>query len=153
MLNFKLTIIVFCVLSLLTPRLALSQDYCFEEAGKQYGISPLLLWAISREESGFNPSAINFNRNGSYDYCHMQINSSWASEIGEEVWASLGDPCQCTMTGAWILARCIKNNSYTWKAVGCYHAKNEEKECRVFLEDLQRVESASNPKTKKALRR
>ncbi len=124
MLDLKFPIFVFCVLSWLTPHLALSQDYCFEEAGKQYSISPLLLWAISRQESGFNPSAINHNRNGSYDYCHMQINSAWAFEVGEKVWASLGDPCQCTMIGAWILARCIRDLGYTWQAVGCYHTKN-----------------------------
>jgi soluble lytic murein transglycosylase-like protein len=123
----KLSIHIFCVLLLLTPHLAISQDFCFEEAGKLYGISPLLLWAISREESGFNPSAINFNRNGSYDYCHMQINSSWASEIGEEVWASLGDPCQCTMTGAWILSLCVGTYGYNWEAVGCYHATESRK--------------------------
>jgi hypothetical protein len=109
------------------PAYAFSQDYCFEEAGKLYGISPALLWAISREESGFNPSAINYNRNGSYDYCHMQVNSVWASEVGERVWGSLGDPCQCTITGAWILSKCIKLYGYTWQAVGCYHAKSEEK--------------------------
>jgi soluble lytic murein transglycosylase-like protein len=111
---------------LLAPHLAFSQDYCFEEAGKQYGIAPVLLWAISKEESLFNPYAINLNRNGTYDYCHMQINSSWAKEVGEDVWASLGDPCQCTMVGAWILSRCIKDYGYSWEAVGCYHSKNKQ---------------------------
>lgn len=125
--KIKLHIFAICVLSWLTPHIGISQDYCFEEAGKQYGISPLILWAISREESGFNPSAININHNGSYDYCHMQINSAWASEVGKNVWASLRDPCQCTMAGAWILSQCIKDNGYTWKAVGCYNAKSEEK--------------------------
>lgn len=127
MMNFKSLIFILCVCASLTPHLAISQDYCFEEAGKQYGISPLLLWAISREESGFNPSAINYNRNGSFDYCHMQINSAWASEVGKEAWASLGDPCHCTMIGAWILSACINDYGYTWKAIGCYNARNEDK--------------------------
>ena len=112
------------------PDSAFSQEYCFEEAGKVYGISPVLLWAISKEESRFNPHAINFNRNGTYDYGHMQINSSWAGKIGEDVWASLGDPCRCTKVGAWILAQCIKGHGYTWEAVGCYNAKSKDKRVR-----------------------
>ncbi len=125
MLNVKVLIYLICVSLLVTPHLAISQDYCFEEAGRRYSISPLLLWSISREESRFNPSAINFNRNGTYDYCHMQINSSWASVVGENVWASLGDTCQCTMVGAWILSQCIREHDYSWEAVGCYHAKEK----------------------------
>ncbi len=125
---FKAFLVCLAGVSLLaTPHLSIAQDYCFEDAGRQYGISPSLLWAISKAESRFNPYAINYNRNGTYDYCHMQINSSWASTIGENTWASLADPCQCTNVGAWILSQCIKDNGYTWKAVGCYHAKSEEK--------------------------
>jgi soluble lytic murein transglycosylase-like protein len=126
-LNPKLLLCILCVSLLAMPRLSLSHDYCFEEAGKQYEIAPVLLWAISKEESRFNPYAINFNRNGSYDYCHMQINSSWVYQIGENAWASLGDPCQCTKVGAWILSQCIRDHGYSWEAVGCYHAKNSHK--------------------------
>ncbi len=103
-----------------------AQDYCFNEAGNEYRISPALLWAISKQESAFDPHAINHNKNGTYDYCHMQINSSWASIVGERVWTSLTNPCQCTKIGAYILSQCIRRYGYTWKAVGCYHAKNEK---------------------------
>lgn len=121
-------LLIFCFLVALTsPQVAGAQNYCFDEVGRVYGIAPALLRAISKEESGFNPYAINFNKNGTYDYCHMQINSSWFSEIGETTWASLSDPCQCTMVGAWILSLCIKEYGYTWEAVGCYHAKNRRK--------------------------
>lgn len=100
-----------------------AQEYCFEEAGKQYKISSVLLRAISEVESNFNPNAFNVNGNQTYDYCHMQINSSWANTIGMETWASLSNPCNCTMVGAWILSTCIENYGNTWEAVGCYHAK------------------------------
>ena len=119
-----------CIISVLvfgTPYIAVSQNYCFQQAGNRYSIAPALLWAISKEESRFNPYALNFNRDGSYDYCHMQINSSWARKIGETTWATLSDPCQCTLVGAWILSRCIGDYGYTWEAVGCYHAKNKHK--------------------------
>jgi len=124
MLNIAFIICLAGVLLSTTPYSAFSDDYCFEEAGKQYGIAPELLWAISKEESGFKPHALNINRNGTYDYCHMQINSSWASKVGENTWASLADTCQCTKVGAWILSQCINDHGYTWEAVGCYHAKN-----------------------------
>jgi soluble lytic murein transglycosylase-like protein len=115
---------------LVAGQAAHAHDYCFNEAGAEYGISPTLLWTISKQESAFNPRAINFNKNGTYDYCHMQINSSWASIVGENIWASLADPCQCTKAGAWILSQCFNRYGYTWEAVGCYHARNSKRRVR-----------------------
>ena len=60
--------------------------FCFEEAGKKYGISPQLLWAIAKTESNFNPTAVNYNKNGSFDYGLMQINSAWYKGLGRERW-------------------------------------------------------------------
>ncbi len=100
----------------------MASAFCFEEAGFEYGISPLLLQSIARHESGMNPTAVCRNANGSYDYGLMQINSRWARVLGTEHWMRLGDPCANVRTGAWILARCIRRYGYTWKAVGCYHS-------------------------------
>lgn len=113
------------------PPLVTAQDYCFEAAGNQYGIAPVLLWSLSDVESQFDPHAININDNGTYDYCHMQINSSWAAVLGKDLWASLGDPCQCTKVGAWILSKCIEKHGLTWEAVGCYHSKKQNSMRRV----------------------
>jgi soluble lytic murein transglycosylase-like protein len=106
----------------------ISSAFCFEEAGEMYKISPDLLWAIAKGESNFNPTVINYNKNGSYDFGVMQINSSWAKDLGENLWNSLGDPCVNVKVGARILADCIKNHGYTWKAVGCYNARSPEKQ-------------------------
>lgn len=121
----------FGVLVLFMACPASSQDYCFEEAGAQYGVSPALLRAISKTETNHSLYAINLNKNGTYDYCHMQINSSWATVIGKDLWASLGDPCQCTKVGAWILSGCIEKHGLTWEAVGCYHSKKKNSMRRV----------------------
>lgn len=102
-------------------------DYCFEEAGETYGVAPELLWAISKVESTFNNKAVNWNKNGSYDFCHMQINSGWYRTLGRDLWMQLGDPCTCTKVGAWVLANCVRNYGYTWKAVGCYNAVSQDK--------------------------
>ena len=99
--------------------------FCFVKAGEEYNISPQLLWAIAKSESNFNPSAINWNQNGSFDYGLMQINSWWYSKLGHERWMRLDDPCYNVKIGAWILDQCISKHGYTWGAVGCYNSKNK----------------------------
>jgi len=59
--------------------------FCFEEAAEKYDLSADLLKAIARVESGFKPDAVNKNKDGSYDYGLMQINSRWYDILGKEV--------------------------------------------------------------------
>ena len=116
--------------------------FCFDEAGAQYGINPQILRAIAKVESNFNPTAINYNTNGSYDFGLMQINSIWAPTIGKERWNSLGDPCSSVKTGAWILSMCMNKYGYTWKAIGCYNSQTPDKRDRYskkVFDQLQRV--------------
>ena len=115
-----------------------AEAFCFEEAGLMYNISPVLLWSIAKVESNFNPVAINKNKNGSFDYGVMQINSSWYSTLGQERWNTLGDACQNVKTGAWILSDCVRSNGYTWDAVGCYNAISKEKR-RAYSEKVKKV--------------
>jgi soluble lytic murein transglycosylase-like protein len=103
-----------------------NDPYCFNNAGYEYGVSPLVLWAISKNESNHNPLAVNENKNGSVDFCHMQINSGWIKKIGTQRWENLTDKCFCTKMGAWILADCINRYGNTWKAIGCYHSPTGE---------------------------
>jgi len=106
--------------------------FCFEEAGNRYGISPQLLYAISKGESSFNPLAINYNTNGTYDYGLMQINSSWEPALRRLgiSWNYLADPCTNVMVGAWVLSQCIQDYGYTWPAVGCYNSRTPSKRDR-----------------------
>lgn len=109
--------------------------YCWEEAGAEYGINPQLLQAVSSAESGGNQSAVNPNGNGSYDACHMQVNTRWyfrlkklhGKEYADRVWSALSDPCYCTRFGAFVLSDCIARFGETWRAVGCYNAADERK--------------------------
>ncbi len=105
-------------------------SYCFERAGSTYNISPDLLWSIAKYESNLNPSAINFNKDGSYDFGLMQINSSWKMVLGEENWKSITDPCYNVMVGAWVLSNCIKEYGYTWDAVGCYNSRSKTRQLK-----------------------
>jgi soluble lytic murein transglycosylase-like protein len=97
-----------------------AQAFCFDRAGVMYGISPGLLEAIARVESGLDPDAINRNADGTYDYGLMQINSRWQEKLSSK-WRHLSDPCYNVMVGSWILKQCINRYGYTWDAVACYH--------------------------------
>lgn len=98
--------------------------FCFDKAAQLYGLNAELLKAIAKVESNFNPAAVHYNKNGTYDYGLMQINSSWYSVLGRERWLRLGDPCYNILVGAWILKNCILQYGYIWRAVGCYHSPN-----------------------------
>ncbi len=137
---------------LLTATGAIAADpYCFDEAGIQYGINPQILRAIAKVESNYNPRAINWNTNGSYDFGVMQINSIWAPTLGMERWNALGDICTNIKTGAMILASCMEKYGYSWEAVGCYNSQTPAKRNRYAnlvskqLERIQRDER--QPKT------
>ena len=116
--------------------------FCFEEAGERYRVSPQLLWAIAKTESNLNPMAVNYNKNGSFDYGLMQVNSSWYKELGRERWMRLGDACYNVQVGAWILSQCVQRYGYTWKAVGCYNAFSKDKRA-VYANRVYRVLEAA----------
>ena len=121
---------VFILVTLcLAANTARAHAFCFQEAGELYGISPQLLWSIAKVESNFDPGAVNRNRNGTYDFGLMQINSSWAGRLGK-TWSGLGDPCTNVKVGAWILAQCVSDYGYTWQAVGCYNSRTPSKRDR-----------------------
>ena len=120
-----------------------AESLCFDEAGTQYGINPQILRAIAKVESNYNPRAINWNTNGTYDFGVMQINSIWAATLGKELWNALGDPCTNIKTGGSILAGCMKKYGYTWEAIGCYNSQTPNKRDRyakVVFNQLQRIE-------------
>lgn len=108
-------------------------DRCFSTVGSYYHINPLLLRAIARTESHFNPAAINRNGDGSVDLGLMQINSQWLptlAQAGIDAHRLLSDPCLNVAVGALILRDDIKRYGVSWKAVGAYNAASPEKRVR-----------------------
>ena len=116
---------IMLVVGILLAHPAFADAFCYEEAGAMYGIPPILLWSISKGESDFNSQAVGWNKNGTYDYGLMQINSRWEPTLRKMgvTWESLADPCTNIKVGAWILANCIRDYGYTWKGVGCYNSR------------------------------
>lgn len=107
-----------------------ASGFCFKEAGERYSVDPLVLYAIAKQESRFNPNAYNRNnKDGSYDIGLMQINSSHLDElaafgIAEKDLAQ--NPCLNVQVGAWILSRNLAKYRHEkdgfWSAVGAYNA-------------------------------
>jgi soluble lytic murein transglycosylase-like protein len=118
------------LLLLLAPFVCQAAEFCFEDAGQEFRISPLLLESIARTESSLNPRAMNRNTNGSVDYGLMQINSFWVKTYGLSSEDLLNDPCYNTKIGAWVLKQCIDRYGYNWEAVGCYNATSKGKRAR-----------------------
>ncbi|OWQ92137.1 hypothetical protein CDN99_07235 [Roseateles aquatilis] len=106
-----------------------SRAMCFEAAGQRYGVSPLLLRAVARQESNLNPRASHRNADGSTDIGLMQINSSWVPTLARygvhahDLW----DPCANAMVGAWILASNFRRMGDTAMALGAYNAQDPQK--------------------------
>lgn len=136
----KLLPIAYCLLTVFLL-LADANAFCFEEAGKEHGINPVLLESIARTESNLNPKAMNKNQNGSIDIGLMQINSFWIKTLGLDSGKLISDPCYNTMIGAKVLKQCIDRYGYTWEAVGCYNATSTPKRVRYSWKIFNRLKS------------
>ena len=123
--------LIICLVLLLTGINA--SAFCFKEAGERYNVDPVVLYAIAKQESGFNPKAYHKNTNGTYDISLMQINSSWFDELarfGITETALVKNPCLSVNVGAWVLAqnrrRYGNDNTGYWSAIGAYNAGNRK---------------------------
>lgn len=136
--KFKL----FCIIALLlVSTAAQAEELCFQEAGVEYSINPQILKAIAKVESNFNPRAVNWNKNGTYDFGVMQINSSWYYTLGKEWWMTLGDPCSNIKGGARILSACMKKYGYSWEAIGCYNSQTPDKRDKYAMAVFKQLQS------------
>ncbi len=133
---------VFCVPStLLRTGLDSAFAFCYEEAGLEYNINPVLLQVISKTESNLNQMAINTNPNGTQDIGLMQINSSWVKSLNLDADLLLSDPCYNLKTGAEILSKCIDQYGYAWEAIGCYNAASEDKRVKYSWKIFEQLKS------------
>jgi len=129
-------LVILLVIFLMKP--AWCAAFCFEEAGKAFDIDPAVLEAIARVESNYDPGAVNYNRDGSYDFGLMQINSSWYEVLGEKIWMRLGDPCVNIYVSAWILRQCLDRHGDIEDALACYNAGGRLKAGRAYARKVLR---------------
>lgn len=119
---------------------------CFDQAGKDYNIDPLLLMSISIQESRLIANATNTsNRDGTEDVCGMQINSSHYKKLaGFNINRKrlMNDPCICVYTGAWVLAHNFRSYGKNWDSVGMYNTGPSKKlivQRRAYAEKIKSI--------------
>ena len=103
--------------------------FCFDAAGREFGVDSRLLWAIAKVESGFDPQAIGPDGK---DLGLMQVRTihidDLRSRFGVQITRQdLFDPCFNVRMGAWVLATKIQRYGPTWEAVGSYNARSRDK--------------------------
>ena len=106
--------------------------FCFDEAGRTYGIDPRTLRVIAKHESGLNPGVISKNTNGSMDIGLMGINT--VHFASGEAFQKMGltpqmmlDPCTNVQAGAYLLKRKMLKYGPSWDAIGAYHSETPDK--------------------------
>ncbi len=97
---------------------------CINQAAIIYHVPATLILSVLAIENGRVGSA-SPNRNGTFDFGPMQINSIWLPQIQNYGYTEQQlqyNPCINVMVGTWILSQNIANASTIWHGVGSYHS-------------------------------
>ncbi|HDJ2739878.1 TPA: transglycosylase SLT domain-containing protein [Salmonella bongori] len=106
---------------------------CFELAGRDANIDPMLLRAVAWQESGLNYRITGSNAlagfGEGYGYGLMQIDSQhllFLKKYGITKENLINDMCLNIYVGAYIMAVAFNKFGENWKAVGAYNAGFKE---------------------------
>ncbi len=97
---------------------------CINQAAVVYQVPAELILSVLAIEGGRVGLALP-NKNGSFDYGPMQINSIWLPRLqvyGYTKQQLQYDPCVNVMVGTWILSQNIVHASTAWRGIGGYHS-------------------------------
>lgn len=97
---------------------------CINQAAIVYQVPASLLISVLKVENG-RAGMAQPNRNGTFDYGPMQINSIWLKKLtpyGYTQQQVQYDPCINMFVGAWILSHELSNSPAVWQGVGNYHS-------------------------------
>lgn len=100
---------------------------CINRAAITYYVPATLILAVIKTEGGRNGMARK-NKNGTYDYGVMQVNSRWLSKIKPYGYTEQDlqySPCKNVEVGTWILSQSIAEAAALPKGVGNYHSHTE----------------------------
>lgn len=119
------TAIASVTLALTLSQPATAAQDCFDESARFHNVNPWILRAIAAHESGFKPSTVARNSNGSVDRGLTGINSVHLPELARYgITANdLMDSCKSVFVAGWHLRKKIKKFGNTWVAVGAYHSE------------------------------
>jgi len=97
---------------------------CINRAAIVYNVPATLIISVLTVEGG-EVGMASRNKNGTYDYGPMQINTIWLEKIkpyGYTREKIQYDACANVMVGAWILSKNIADSADLWRGVGGYHS-------------------------------
>jgi soluble lytic murein transglycosylase-like protein len=111
---------------------------CINRAAITYMVPAKVIISVLETENGKNGQA-KLNKNGTFDYGVMQINSIWLKSIepyGYNMKAIRYNPCANVAVGAWILSQRIAHSENLWEGIGGYHsytpALNANYQAKIF---------------------
>ncbi len=99
---------------------------CINQAAITYHVPAKLILSILAVEGG-KVGMASPNKNGTYDYGPMQINTIWLDKIKRYGYTQEQiqyDPCANVMVGAWIMSQNIADSTDLWRGIGGYHSYN-----------------------------
>jgi len=100
---------------------------CINQAAVVYNVPATMIISVLKTEGGRNGMA-SLNKDGTYDYGPMQVNSCWLKKIakyGITQQKLQYDPCINVAVGTWILALSIADGRDVWHGVGIYHSHTD----------------------------
>ncbi|MGE3342282.1 MAG: lytic transglycosylase domain-containing protein [Vicinamibacterales bacterium] len=100
-------------------------ERCIVPAALHMRVDPYVLRSIFRVESGLDPSAVNYNANGSFDKGLAQTNSQHfgrLARLGVKP-EDLADACVSSYVGAMHLREAMDRYGNTWPGIATYHSK------------------------------
>lgn len=97
---------------------------CINQAAIEYHVPASVIISVIKTENGKVGEA-NLNKDGSYDYGPMQINSRWIFQLRHAGYTSNDlqfDACKNVTAGTWVLAQAIADGKTFWSGIADYHS-------------------------------
>ncbi len=98
---------------------------CINHAAIIYHVPATIILSVIKKENGKNGDAIK-NKNGTYDYGVLQINSIWLPKLAAYGYTRHDiqyDACKNIMVGTWIIAQNMASSQSVWTGVANYHSR------------------------------
>ena len=101
---------------------------CINKAAIDYHIPATAIISVLKTEGG-KVGAASKNKNGTFDYGPMQINSIWLPKLKAMGYTQKQlqyDPCINVRVGTWILAQKVADGKDWWNGIGNYNSYTQK---------------------------
>lgn len=101
---------------------------CINHAAVTYYVPATVIVSVLQTEGG-RPGLAKPNKNGTFDYGPMQVNSIWLKRIAPYGYSEQqlrNNPCVNVMVGTWILSHEIVEDQDYWRGIGDYNSHTQQ---------------------------